>query len=144
MRRLIALFLAPLLGLAAFTARGLSDWPEPHNLRSFIGVVAKAAESVSLPEFLLFALCGLVLGLVAGPRRNVGNVRNAMPVALGLAAVCALPVFSVLDLELGVSGSPHSLLPIEWLFYLAYGLIVFVGVVAAQRRITPSQVTIET
>jgi hypothetical protein len=82
---------------------------------AFLPAVRDAVEGIRPISFLLLLFLGLVLGVAA----------RASALLLAAAAVAVFPIWSVVDAALG--GQSHNLLPLEWLFYGLYAVIVLIG-----------------
>lgn len=117
----IVWFIAPGLGLAAMVTPVLV-WPpaSPYDAPLF-PVLRNAQEYLGLGQLALFFVSGLVLGAID----------NRHPWLVGLTAVGFLPVAALLEVR--VDPSSHTLLPLEVLFYGAYGLLVGAGVFTSRR-----------
>lgn len=79
-------------------------------------LLRNAQEYLGLGQLVLFFVSGLALGAI----------ENRHPWRLGLTAVSLLPVVALLEVR--VDPSSHTLLPLEILFYGAYGLLIGAGV----------------
>jgi hypothetical protein len=119
----IVWFIAPGLGLAAMVAP-VVVWPpaDPYPAPLF-PLLRNAQEYLGLGQLALFFVSGLVLGAVD----------HRHPWLLGIDAVILLPVAALLEVR--VDPGSHTLLPLEVLFYGAYGLLIGAGV-ATSRQVT--------
>lgn len=131
MRTLLACLIAPFVGVAALTGRHIVSGGIVADFSEILRVVALSQKDVGLMELLFFFLGGVLLALIGG--REIGRRRS---LAVSGCAIALLPVVSIIDLALG--RSPHNLLPIEWLIYCFYGVVVFAGV-SAGRGLTASR-----
>ena len=114
-------FIAPGLGLAAMVAP-VVVWPpaDPYEAPLF-PLLRNAQEYLGLGQLVLFFASGLVLGAID----------DRHPWLLGLTAVSLLPVVALLEVR--VDPSSHTLLPLEILFYGAYGLLIAAGISALRH-----------
>ena len=127
-RFIVAIAIAPLLGLWAFLSRTIASWPTAMGRPGFFEAFADASENASRSEFIRFGGVGLALGLLAGGGHLLlGRMKVPAPVLLGIASVAALPVISLIDTFIGASGSTHNLLPFEFVVHAFYGALVMLG-----------------
>lgn len=114
-------WLAPALGLGAMVAPVLV-WPpaNPYPAPLF-PLLRNAQEYLGLGQLALFFLVGVVLG----------RFNSQRPWLLGFTAVSLLPAAAVTEVR--VDPASHGLLPLEVIFYAAYGAIVAAGILTSRR-----------
>jgi hypothetical protein len=120
-RTVAAWVIAPLLGLVAMVAPVLV-WPplEPYSSPLF-PLLRNAQEHLGPGQLVWFFAAGMALG----------RLNDRHPWLLGLTAVSLLPIAAVAEVR--VDPTSHTLLPLEMIFYAAYGAIVGAGVTASRR-----------
>ena len=121
MRNIVGFVMAPALGLAAMLGPVLVSPPAKHYDAPLFPVVRDAVEGVGVPQLILLFAAGVALGVVSTSRAWL----------LGLAAIAALPIVTVL--ELIKDPASHNLFPLEFATYAFYGIVVMCGVLAIRR-----------
>jgi hypothetical protein len=113
--------IAPVLGLCAMVVPVLV-WPPANPYSAPLSpLLRNAQESLGPGQLVLFFIAGVVLG----------RFNHHYPWPLGFTAVSVLPIVAVAEVR--VDPTSHTLLPLELIFYAAYGALVAAGVIAARR-----------